>query len=132
MIGKWSGVKVVAGAAGAFIVVLFVVAGIDGSNDQPSPKTKEVPAVTAGPAAPKPKQVVHKRTHRRHKARLAPVRKSAAPSYTPSPKPAPGGISTKKVTSNGTCSDFSTQAEAQDAANTLDSDHDGAYCESLP
>ena len=31
-----------------------------------------------------------------------------------------------------TCSDFSTQAEAQRAANTRDPDGDGIYCESLP
>lgn len=31
-----------------------------------------------------------------------------------------------------TCSDYSTQAAAQRAADTLDPDHDGIYCESLP
>src|SRR4051795_11572849 len=31
-----------------------------------------------------------------------------------------------------TCSDYSTQADAQRAADTRDPDHDGIYCESLP
>ncbi len=31
-----------------------------------------------------------------------------------------------------TCSDFATQAAAQAAANTIDADGDGIYCESLP
>src|SRR4051812_49674860 len=30
------------------------------------------------------------------------------------------------------CSDFPNQAAAQRAANTIDADHDGIYCESLP
>jgi hypothetical protein len=30
------------------------------------------------------------------------------------------------------CADFSNQAAAQAAANTVDADHDGIYCESLP
>jgi hypothetical protein len=30
------------------------------------------------------------------------------------------------------CADFSNQAAAQAAANTVDADHDGVYCESLP
>ncbi len=34
--------------------------------------------------------------------------------------------------SAATCSDYSTQAEAQRAADTRDSDGDGVYCESLP
>ncbi len=34
--------------------------------------------------------------------------------------------------SSGRCSDFSTQADAQRAANTRDADGDGVYCESLP
>ena len=34
--------------------------------------------------------------------------------------------------SGGRCSDFSTQADAQRAANTRDADGDGVYCESLP
>jgi len=34
--------------------------------------------------------------------------------------------------SAATCSDYSTQAEAQRAADTRDSDSDGVYCESLP
>jgi micrococcal nuclease len=32
----------------------------------------------------------------------------------------------------GSCSDFATQAEAQQAANTADGDRDGRYCERLP
>jgi len=36
------------------------------------------------------------------------------------------------TTSSGRCSDFSTQADAQRAANTRDADGDGVYCESLP
>lgn len=32
----------------------------------------------------------------------------------------------------GSCTDFSNQAEAQRAANTLDGDDDGRYCERLP
>jgi len=36
------------------------------------------------------------------------------------------------TTSSGRCSDFSTQADAQRAANTRDGDGDGVYCESLP
>jgi endonuclease YncB( thermonuclease family) len=31
-----------------------------------------------------------------------------------------------------TCSDYSTQAHAQRAHDTIDADHDGIYCESLP
>jgi micrococcal nuclease len=31
-----------------------------------------------------------------------------------------------------TCSDYSTQAQAQRAHDTIDADHDGIYCESLP
>src|SRR4051794_5243460 len=31
-----------------------------------------------------------------------------------------------------TCSDYSNQAEAQRAADTIDADGDGIYCESLP
>jgi len=34
--------------------------------------------------------------------------------------------------SAATCSDHSTQAEAQQAADTVDGDSDGIYCESLP
>ena len=34
--------------------------------------------------------------------------------------------------SAATCSDYSTQAEAQRAADTRDADGDGVYCESLP
>ena len=34
--------------------------------------------------------------------------------------------------SSATCSDYSTQADAQRAADTRDSDGDGIYCESLP
>jgi hypothetical protein len=34
--------------------------------------------------------------------------------------------------SAATCSDYSTQAEAQRAADTRDTDRDGIYCESLP
>ena len=34
--------------------------------------------------------------------------------------------------SAATCSDHSTQAEAQRAADTRDADGDGIYCESLP
>ena len=34
--------------------------------------------------------------------------------------------------SAATCSDYSTQAEAQRAADTRDADGDGIYCESLP
>ena len=34
--------------------------------------------------------------------------------------------------SAATCSDYSTQADAQRAADTRDSDGDGVYCESLP
>jgi uncharacterized protein YabE (DUF348 family) len=33
--------------------------------------------------------------------------------------------------SAATCSDYSTQAEAQRAADTRDADGDGIYCESL-
>lgn len=33
---------------------------------------------------------------------------------------------------SATCSDYKTQAEAQRAADTRDSDGDGVYCESLP
>lgn len=34
--------------------------------------------------------------------------------------------------SAATCSDYSTQAQAQRAADTIDADGDGRYCESLP
>lgn len=34
--------------------------------------------------------------------------------------------------SAATCADFSNQADAQRAANTIDADGDGRYCESLP
>lgn len=34
--------------------------------------------------------------------------------------------------SAATCSDFSNQSDAQNAANTRDADSDGQYCESLP
>lgn len=36
------------------------------------------------------------------------------------------------ATACATCSDYSTQADAQRAADTRDPDHDGIYCESLP
>ncbi len=36
------------------------------------------------------------------------------------------------VRAASTCSDYSDQAAAQRAADTLDPDHDGIYCESLP
>ena len=36
------------------------------------------------------------------------------------------------VASAATCSDYSTQAEAQRAADTRDADGDGVYCETLP
>lgn len=36
------------------------------------------------------------------------------------------------VASAASCSDYSNQAEAQQAADTVDADGDGIYCESLP
>lgn len=37
-----------------------------------------------------------------------------------------------QIAQAATCSDFSNQAAAQEAANTRDADGDGIYCESLP
>jgi uncharacterized protein DUF1524 len=42
-----------------------------------------------------------------------------------------GGPATS-VAQTATCDDFANQADAQEAANTSDPDHDGIYCESLP
>ena len=44
-----------------------------------------------------------------------------------------GGLAAlPSAASAATCSDYSTQAQAQRAADTRDSDRDGIYCESLP
>ena len=52
---------------------------------------------------------------------------TATKSSTPEAETAPASGA-----SGGRCSDFSTQADAQRAANTRDADGDGVYCESLP
>ena len=39
--------------------------------------------------------------------------------------------SASPATAGATCSDYSNQAEAQRAADTIDADGDGIYCESL-
>lgn len=36
------------------------------------------------------------------------------------------------ATASAVCSDYGTQAEAQEAADTIDADGDGIFCESLP
>jgi hypothetical protein len=45
---------------------------------------------------------------------------------------APWSDADTPVTASATCSDYSTQADAQRAKDTRDADGDGVYCESLP